>query len=173
MNPTEELAAGMKGMGRTGIIELLDAGADINVQDPGYGWTALIWMVQRSSLDGCTELLKRGANLQIQNHDGWTAWDCLGWYDDQAPFYSLFLQYGVDVNQYYPDGRTALHNACRFMHHSTIRLLLAQGADPSLPVKSGTNQGKTAYDLGTFWSTPDGIRYCTHAFDDPDSGDSM
>ncbi len=150
MNPTEELAAGMGSMDWSTITVLLDAGADIDVYCKD-GWTLLMLAVICESLEWCTELLKRGANPQV--------WDHL--YPNDGPaLYSLLLQYGVDVNQYTSRGSTALHQACLYDEHPTIVLLLAQGADPRLPVLSGSYKGQPAYDLceGPFWSTPDGIR---------------
>ncbi len=147
MNPTEELLS-------------MDP---LNVQDE-HGWTLLMRGMLARSLDECTELLQRGASIHVRDHEGWTVWDylhpCYGTtpYNDRIPFYSLFLQYGVDVNQYSHRGWTTLHCACKCDHYPTITLLLTEGADPRLPVLAGPDKGKTAYDWGTFWETPDGIR---------------
>ncbi len=156
MNPTQELATMMRSMNRTGIMELLDAGADIDVQDEG-GRTLLMRAMEPGSLEWCTELLERGASLHVRDHYEWTAWGCLC-PSYGIPFYSLFLQYGADVNQYTHWGWTQLHWACMGNNHLVIHLLLTEGADPRLPVLSGYGEGKTAYDLGRFWSTPEGIR---------------
>ncbi len=160
MNPTEELVAEMGCLNRrTTLRRLLDAGANINVQDKN-GLTVLMWAISRRSLEWCTELLERGANLQLWDHDGFTAWDCLQPYYDNTHYYSLLLQYGADVNQYSPGGWTQLHRACEYNHHSAITLLLTQGADPRLPIMFGHYKGQTAYDFDpwSFWRTPEGIR---------------
>ncbi len=158
MNPTEELAAGLRSMDRTRITALLDAGADSNVLDE-HGSTLLMRAVYDGSMQWCTQLLKQGADLYVRNHEGWTAWDFLIPKTD-IPLYSLLLQYGADVNQVDPLGWTALHCACRSNQHPLILYLLTQGADPRLPIVRGPCKGKTAYDLGwgSFWSTPEGIR---------------
>ncbi len=156
--PTEELAAGMRDMDNDTIRRLLDAGADIDVQESKYGWTLLIQAVRERSLNRCTELLERGASIHVRDHYDMTVWDYLDPFYDNTPFYSLFLQYGADVNQYNPYGWTALHRACRFNHRDILVLLLTEGADPHLPVLCGDYKGKTAYDLGVFWRSPDGIR---------------
>ncbi len=154
MNPTEELAAGMWVLDRIRITALLEAGADIDIQDLQHGETILVRAMFDRSLEWCTELLERGADPQVRNHYNKTVWGHLHPFYD-IPFYSLFLQYGTDVNHW-----TALHWACECDHHPTIHLLLTEGADPRLPVLDGNDKGKTAYDMGpgTFWETPDGIR---------------
>ncbi len=165
MNPTEELAAGMGSMDWPAITALLDAGADIDVQEE-HGWTLLVRGMLARSLDECTKLLRLGASIHVRDHEGWTVWDCLhpyyggALYNDNTPFYSLLLQYGADVNQYSQRGWTALHWACLSNYYPIIHLLLTEGADPRLPVLDGNDKGKTAYDLGdgSFWETPDGIR---------------
>ncbi len=157
MNPTEELAAGMESMDRTRNTELLDAGADINVLNKN-NWTLLMRAARLRSLKGCTELLERGASVQVRDSYGLTAWDLLYPNDYSIPLYSLLLQYGADVNQVNPDGWTALNWACRYDHDTLILFLLAQGADPRLPVVRGEYEGDTAYGWGSFWSTPEGIR---------------
>ncbi len=156
MNPTKELAVWMGSVGRPTLRRLLDAGADIDVQDEEDNWTLLMRAVEVRILQWCTELLKRGASLHVQDHYGWTAWDLLDSNEDDTPLYSLLLQYGADVNHYDPNGLTALHWACLWNHRSTIVFLFAQGADPRLRVLSGFHKGQTAYDLGTFWCTPEG-----------------
>ncbi len=158
MNPTEELAAGLGWMDTARIMELLDAGADIHTRGE-RGRTVLKRAVDNRSLELCTDLLKQGVDLHFRNCYGRTAWDYLHPTHEYIPLYSLFLQYGADVNQYAPSGWTQLHWACRYDHHPTILLLLAKGADPRLPVKSNDKDynGKTAYDIGTFWCTPEGI----------------
>ncbi len=135
------------------MMDLLDTGADIDVQDKD-GWTLLTWAVYNHSFNWCTELLERGVNLHVRSPRGWTVWD----YNNDTPYYSLFLQYGADVNQYSPGGWTALHRVCAHDQHHTITLLLAQGADPRLPVLDGDYKGQTAYDWGSFWDTPEGVR---------------
>ncbi len=160
MNPTEELKKMMAVVDPFVIRSLLDAGADINVQNE-RGLTVLMYTVGFVLLqEWCTELLQRGASIHFRSHeDGWTAWDFLCPYNDPHLF-SLFLQYGTDVNQYNPNGYTALHRVCQSNNRAVITLLITQGADPRLPVLSGYHKGKTAYDLGdgTFWRSPDGIR---------------
>ncbi len=143
-------------MDRRIIRRLLDAGADIDVQDK-HGYTLLM---NTCSLEWCTELLERGANLQVQNHHNRTVWDCLEPCNRHTPLYSLLLQYGADVNQYDPRGCTQLHRACFYDNHPVIVLLLTEGADPRLPVLFVDSKGETAYDLGggSFWSTPEGCR---------------
>lgn len=62
--------------------------------------------------------------------------------DDEAV--KLILHYGADVNVRAEAGRTALMSAIKCGNCSTVRLLLANRADPTLR----DNQGKTAKDLG-------------------------
>lgn len=55
--------------------ELLDAGADINYQNPDDGNTALIYAVQGARNDLITMLISRGADERIKNNQGMTALD--------------------------------------------------------------------------------------------------
>ncbi len=159
MNPTEELAARMGSMEWSTIRRLLDAGADIDVRD-GHDMTLLMCAVSEHALDWCTELLKRGAGVHVRDYNGWTAWNHLCSYNCDSAFYSLFLQYGADVNEYNPRGWTVLHWACLNDQYPLILVLLAQGADPRLPIVFGPYKGRTAYELGdrSFWGTPAGRR---------------
>ncbi len=124
---------------------------------PRRGDTLLMVAVRQRSLIGCTDLLEGGESLQDRDGYGFTVWDRLDPHYG-TPLYTLFLQYGADVNQYNPDGLTALHYACGWDHRAVITLLLAQGADPRLPLLNGYHPEKNAYDLGTFWDTPEGRR---------------
>ncbi len=146
----------MWSMNQLALTALLDAGANIDVQDKD-GWTLLMVVCVRE-LAWCDDLLRRGANPHLRNKEGRTAWDYLGMYNINPALYTLFLKRGVDVNQVDPEGRTALHRACEWNLHTVIVFLLTQGADPQIAIASGPQKGQTAYDWGKFWSTPDGIR---------------
>ena len=51
---------------------LIDAGADINIEDKD-GWTALIWASQCGHTETAKALIDAGADINIEDRQGWTA----------------------------------------------------------------------------------------------------
>ena len=56
------------------IKQKLAAGADVNHANPG-GWTALMMAARQGRAEAAKVLLHAGANPDMKNHEGKTAWD--------------------------------------------------------------------------------------------------
>ncbi len=112
------------------------------VRDASTGLSPLGWASYGGSPDALSVLLEYGAEL-----DPWDALFCAASCDHHR-FVSAAIEAGADVNaRCGPEQRTALHEAAqlRFTDHaeSTVRVLLAAGADPH----AVDSEGRTALDL--------------------------
>jgi ankyrin repeat protein len=92
------------------------------------GSTPLMYAALYDDLDAARELLKDGADPNIQNEAGATA---LMWATDSVEMVSLLVEHGADVNVKSRDSRTALLIAAgRFGAAPVVKILLDHGADP-------------------------------------------
>jgi ankyrin repeat protein len=156
---------------------LLTAGADVN-QVTRYGWTALLTAVQNRHYALATFLLERGADPNIANKGGWTplylATDNRniegGDYPvrpgdlDHLEFIRTLLARGANVNArakdstetrtiftmqwLYEDGATPFLRAAQSGDVELMRLLLAHGADPSIPTANNVTALAVAAGIG-------------------------
>ena len=123
---------------------------EINIKDEN-GLTAL----HKSAIEGNNKLAKylldKGANLDLQDNDGWTALH-YSIYKDPNPkvdttgqfkvFVNLILK-GANVNIQNKDGYTPLMFASMKKNLKVVKSLLKAGADDSL----ANMEGKTVYDF--------------------------
>ena len=72
------------------------------------------------------ELLKRGADVNWKNYNGWTPLHraCL---HDRSDTVKELLKYNPKLNEQTIDGDTAAHFACRNGYLDCVKLLLATG----------------------------------------------
>jgi len=107
---------------------LRDHPGNINKQGPG-GSTPLMYAALYGDLDSARELLKGGADPNVQNEAGATA---LMWATDSLEMVSLLVEHGADVNAKSRDSRTPLLIAAgRFGAGPVVKYLLDHGANPS------------------------------------------
>lgn len=133
---------------------LLDngAGTDINTRMGRSGLTALIYGVESHSLGMVQSLLRAGADMNMKDSEGNSAFHAAVWTGIDA-LIKLFLDRGANINQQNYYGSTALHIATlRHRSHNppeamllAIRLLVDNGADTAIT----NSQGQTALHLAT------------------------
>lgn len=84
-------------------------------------------------------LLERGANVNLQNHDGRTSLHIATECSEPHMEYVIFLlDKGANPNLQDNDGRTALMNASDYGSTEIVKLLLKRGANPNLLDKHGS-----------------------------------
>jgi hypothetical protein len=100
-----------------------------------------------------SELLKRGANPNVQDKKGWTP---LHWAAGRgyAEIVRLLLEYGADANARDKDARTPLHFASGFGRADVVLLLLEHGAD----VNAKNKDGRTPLHIAASWGYADVAR---------------
>jgi ankyrin repeat protein len=156
---------------------LVEGGADVN-QTTQYGWTPLLTATQNKYYKVGAYLLDHGANPNIANKGGWTplyiATDNRniegGDYPVRKPdidhlvFIKLLLDKGADANAraidstetrtiftmqwLYEDGATSFLRASQSGDLTLMRLLLAHGADPTIPTRNGDTALMVAAGIG-------------------------
>ena len=107
-----ELQAAVRAGDSALVGELIDGGADVDVQTDG-GWTALHDAVEYGSTDIVELLLDAGADADIQDDDGWTALHDAAYFGS-ADIVELLLDAGADADIEDDAGRTALEIAQRY-----------------------------------------------------------
>jgi ankyrin repeat protein len=156
---------------------LLAAGADAN-QTTGYGWSALLVATQNRHYQLAANLLDHDADPNLANNGGWTplylATDNRnienGDYPVRKPdmehldFIKLLLDKGADVNARVKDstetrtvftnqwlderGATAFLRASQSSDLVLMKLLLAHGADPTIPTELNVTALQVAAGIG-------------------------
>ena len=156
---------------------LLAAGADVN-QVTGYGWSPLLVATQNRYYALGAFLLEQGADPNLANKGGWVplylATDNRNIESGDYPvrkgdmehleFIKLLLDKGADVNARMKDstetrtvftnqwldenGATAFLRASQSGDLELMKLLLARGADPSIPTVLGVNALQVAAGIG-------------------------
>jgi serine/threonine/tyrosine protein kinase RAD53 len=93
-----------------------------------------------------SRLLKKGANLEAKNSDGWTALMHAAAYG-HAPACALLLEKGANIEAKDKDGWTALMFAAYCGRTPTCALLIEKGADVNAKIEKGDYKGKTASSI--------------------------
>lgn len=114
----------------TKVVELLDAGEDINASGPA-GMTLLMAAVVNGDSDLATTLLNRGSRIDALDGQRRTA---LAWAAAKAntSIVRLLLNRGANVNATGLEGHSALQAAVMHRDLNMTQLLLESGADPNL-----------------------------------------
>lgn len=120
------------------MVELLDAGADINAKDE-QGHTILMRALQNKDNELAELLLTHNADTSVRVPDGSTmlayAYECGA---DEKILDKLFAV-GTDVNEKYGKGELLLTEALKKNDSDFVKKLLTKGADINLTDASGYN----------------------------------
>ena len=107
---------------------LHDEPGHINKKGPA-GSTPLMYAALYGDIESARQLLKMGADPNLQNEAGATA---LMWATDNLEMVSLLVEHGADVNAKSSDSRTPLLIASgRYGAAPVVKFLLDHGANPS------------------------------------------
>jgi ankyrin repeat protein len=140
------------------VREILANGIDPDVVDPVHGSTALMWASQAGKLECVRELIRSGANVNIQNKNGSTALifasnskhlDCM----------NELVRSGADVNCETKDRMTALIYASRDGDLQCIQELIRLGADVNLRNKWDSTALMCASRYGNLQCVQELIRF--------------
>ncbi|MDH4457977.1 MAG: ankyrin repeat domain-containing protein [Nevskia sp.] len=118
------------------LKRMLDAGVDVNAHDT-LDQTPLIAAVSQNSVEAVSEVLRRGAKLDIVDKAGWSPLHFATYFSDQTAVMKLLLDAGANVNAQNDRGITALYFAAATGHEAQVKLLLARGADFKIASKTG------------------------------------
>jgi ankyrin repeat protein len=105
---------------------LIDAGADVNVQDAG-GFSALIEAADLDHVETVRLLLDAGADTNLRNNSHATALSFAA-LSGHASIVQLLLDAGADIDARTATGDTPLSIARRWIKMEVVDLLLAAGA---------------------------------------------
>jgi len=100
------------------------------------GWTDLHKAALVGNAERVKELLKKGANPNVQDEYGWTPLHEAA-YKGHVDVVELLLEHGADPNIQSKNGLTPLHEAAYKGHVDVVELLLEHGADPNIQNEYG------------------------------------
>jgi len=141
---------------------LLDADAQIDLQDERDGYTALLHAAAAGTQAMLILLLESNANVNIQeNSRGLTALMLAAARRTGFPAVIDLIAAGADINATANDGWTALMAAINENNHDATEVLLLNGAD-SL---AQTGDDRSAFSLAARSGSPDAIRLLTGGID--------
>jgi ankyrin repeat protein len=123
------------------ITLMLDAGADPNASDTGFGWTPLMAAVGSPNLDAARLLVARGAIVNQRTHAGTALHRAAQWHNVDAV--RFLLERGADVNATDSFRNTPLLSLSNYFSGSGTKataiatMLLDAGADIDARNKEG------------------------------------
>lgn len=112
------------------IENFLANGADINKQQAGSGQSPLMNAVLMGKIKAVQYLLKRGADVNVAEKDGYTPMHGAG-FQGRAEIAKVLIDHGVPVNDVHSDGFNPIMRACwgnEERHTDTVRVMLENGA---------------------------------------------
>jgi ankyrin repeat protein len=130
--------------GHTKVMRiLLEHGADPRLKGTGCG-TPMQWAVRGEQRQSVNTLLDYGVSINQEGTDGQTALStAVSRYPDMVSF---LISLGADVNARAEDGCTPLHKAYWAEDKPIARLLLQQGADPTIQCNDGSEVPQSFVD---------------------------
>lgn len=148
------------------IMELLEAGADRNIQTEPNGDKLIHYAASKNWTRLLEWLIEKGDNVEATASGGpYAEFGPLHYATLSSSMESicLLLNANADVNAIVNrTGETALHIACRKRDKPVVEYLLQRGADPRMTTRDG-NQPR---DLVTQWQLEDGPRPHENLVDD-------
>lgn len=163
---TSPISCSMQRTLKKDIIQLLlQAGADINVQD-SKGHSLLSCAVSEGDTELAEFLLKEGANPNIVDHAAWTPL-VTAIVKDREEIVPLLLKAKADPHIKDINGRTLLMIAALYNQPIIIKHLLYHGVDPFMTDKDGKTALDHAYEKGHLDCTEIIELYCDHELQNP------
>lgn len=123
---------------------LLDHGAEIDYQSSilAFNPTALMLASELGYYEIAKLLLDRGANIDLKNNRGFTAYN-IAKKNGNIDIMCLLKTHNLSINHQDENGSTLLMDACETRHEEFVLLLKDKGAD--FHIKN--NKGQTAYSI--------------------------
>lgn len=121
------------------VKELLERGADVNVQEKKWGWTPLLTAVRSGREDTVDLLLGYGADPCLRKRNGATPFIVAGIVGN-VKLLELFLSKGADINESDKHGFTAFMEAACYGKVEALRFLYENGAQVNLGRKTMEDQ---------------------------------
>ena len=127
---------------RLAMLEfLLNTGADPDFNGPNFTYTPLIDAIRNPRPATVALLLKKGANPDFPDREGFTPLQH-GFLREDFEIVKIILNAGVDLKRWNSRGLTPLHVAASMANGDTsiVELMLQKGADVSTPTREGTEE---------------------------------
>ena len=118
-----------------GVLSLIQAGVDVNVQDE-KGMTPLMLASQNGLVGLGAKLIEAGANMNIQSNSGDTAL-IHATKKNQINCVQKLIELGANVNIQGGNGQIALNHAAGNEHGNCLEVLLQGGANPDISDHDG------------------------------------
>jgi len=139
------------------LVQLLQAGADVNERCAFRNWTALHAAADRGQAAAARVLLEHGAKVDLKDGDGFTPLHVTGSQPSgkaqpkageagRNEVALLLLDHGANANATTHHGDNALHCAVVSNNATLVKILLEHGADPT----HRDDDGYTPVDLAGF-----------------------
>ena len=130
----EEICKGV-GANQNLVRDLITLGANLDWQDNNSGRTALHVCAYKNQPEILMMLIRAGADVNIQDYDGWTALHWCTRYNSPE-IAKMLIDAGANVNlQENIMDRTALHMSQDWRHLEIYRMLILAGADKTIKRK--------------------------------------
>ena len=137
LSPEEMLLTSIKNNYVNGVKKALERGVNINKKNErDYNRTALLYASIYGYKNIVEILLKNGADINIQDVNGWTAL-IFASNHGHKDIVEILLKNGADVNKKIFNGETALMSASNKGYKEIVELLLKHGADINITNKFG------------------------------------
>lgn len=110
---------------------VIQAGGSLNAGTAKHGDTALIWATSLGYLEIMRELLAAGAEVDLENNNGYTALS-ISITRNQPEAAKILLAFGADINQRAKDGDSVLMEAVNLGREAMVEVLLQHCPDMSV-----------------------------------------
>lgn len=141
----QALLSALREADETRAVQLIDAHASVSERDEA-GATALMWAIQRGSLDLVTRLLKAGADPNQPDSEGLAPLQlALGLQMQEIAF--RMIESGADPNTVSENGESVLMTAARTGQLEVMKRLIARGANVNAR-ESGFHQTALMWSAG-------------------------
>lgn len=107
---------------------LIDHGADVNVQNYGYGSTPLMLATECNDIAIAKKIISKGADINAKNKKGQTALTTAS-IKGNTEIAKALLDAGASVNETWAEGEPPLYEAAQQAHDEIVKALIQKGAN--------------------------------------------